>query len=644
VNAQGSAPPDPAWTPPRGWVERTARLALVLIPVLALLGILGARLLVTSDLFTHKVALALAGEVANRTQSSVQIGAVRFGWDLSPCLEDLEIYRSDGAMRARVVVKRACVERWGAAIGSGFRATRLRLEQPSIELVGKTSTSARALVEVAPRAGGEGGDAPRARTFRELELVFDDLRLAWDGLPVPARFAEGSFGPIDGQVTVQLRGGRSAAMLTVREPRSGAQIQGRVAPRDGGWDLSASAEGDLVPIFRDVLEAAELDVRRLSTRGRLGAFYETARRTLTVDLDLAQDDIDLASAAVSGQRLSGLTARENLRLTLDLGARTLRTEDAVVELGGVPVLLSLEVEPGVSSPRFAVRVDLRSVPLTRLLRAVPGNEPAMVTRTLSPQVLFALSFSMQGELTDPASWEPRLEHAIQGLDEPGARSGLEGLTAPFEYHPLTPQGRKATALVVGPGTPDWVPIRDIPYVQRRAVIVSEDGSFPFHRGIELTEIREAVKSSVASGKKARGGSTLTQQLVKNLFLTRERTALRKLMELVLTFHLESSLSKDQILELYLNVIEWGPDLYGIGPAARHYFGRPPSALGPLEMAYLATIIPNPVGFHAHRDAGAVPPAHQAKVLGLLERLAGLGQLPPEALEQARANRIVFNRR
>jgi penicillin-binding protein 1A len=624
-------------------VARTARALLVLLPLLALLIVGGLRLVATSAAFTKQVAVALAEELANKTGASVQLGGVRFDWAFAPCIDDLELYKESGPFKARVVVEEACVERWASALGSGFRATRLRLGRPRIELAGAAvGGGAPALVDVKPSRGAATSSTGRA--LRELELVFDDLRLQWDGVPVPERFARGSFGPIDGQVTVQVRGGRSAAMLTIREPTTGAEIQGRVTPRGGGWDLSAAIEGDLVPIFGGLLAAAELDIKRLPTHGRLGAFYDGEKKTVLVDLDLAQEDVDLRSGVVAKQRLTGFSARENLRLQLDLGARTLATEDAVLELNGVPFILSLSLAPGVASPRFEVKADLRSVSLARLMRAVPGAEETALLAGLSTSVLFALSFSMSGELNAPATWQPVLEHSLQGLDREGAQSGLEVFAAPFDYYPLTPEGRRAEPVRIGPGTPSWVPYRNIPYVLRRAVIVSEDASFPFHRGIELDEIKNAIQSSLARGQRMRGGSTLTQQLAKNLFLTRDRTALRKLQELILTFHLESALSKDQLFELYMNVIEWGPDLYGIGPAARHYFGRPPEALSPLEMAYLASIIPNPVAFHAHYAQGAVPGAHLAKVHNLLERLTALGQLPAEELERAKASRLVFSRR
>jgi membrane peptidoglycan carboxypeptidase len=176
---------------------------------------------------------------------------------------------------------------------------------------------------------------------------------------------------------------------------------------------------------------------------------------------------------------------------------------------------------------------------------------------------------------------------------------------------------------------------------RRCILVSEDSTFFFHRGIELEEMRSAIQSAIETGEKARGGSTLTQQLVKNLFLSRDRTALRKLQELLLTFYLESTTKKEYLFELYVNLIEWGPDIYGVHDAAMHYFGRPPKKLTPKEMAYLATIIPGPLLYHRHYERGRVSTKTNARVQNLLERLNRLGQLSDDELAAAKLEKIKF---
>lgn len=139
----------------------------------------------------------------------------------------------------------------------------------------------------------------------------------------------------------------------------------------------------------------------------------------------------------------------------------------------------------------------------------------------------------------------------------------------------------------------WVPLAEIAPALQHAVIVSEDASFYFHEGFDWEGIKEAMLHNVESGKLARGGSTLTQQLAKNLYLSSDKTLLRKANEALITYALERSLTKKRILELYLNVVEWGKGVYGAEAAARHHFGKHAGDLSPEEAALLAAVLPSP---------------------------------------------------
>jgi monofunctional glycosyltransferase len=131
-----------------------------------------------------------------------------------------------------------------------------------------------------------------------------------------------------------------------------------------------------------------------------------------------------------------------------------------------------------------------------------------------------------------------------------------------------------------------------PYLTR-AVLVAEDSAFFNHEGIDLEQIRATIEMNWEEGRLARGASTITQQLAKNLYLSPSRDPIRKLKELLITRRLEAELSKRRILELYLNLIEWGDGIFGCEAASRAYFGKPASALSPSEAALLAGAIINP---------------------------------------------------
>jgi monofunctional biosynthetic peptidoglycan transglycosylase len=139
----------------------------------------------------------------------------------------------------------------------------------------------------------------------------------------------------------------------------------------------------------------------------------------------------------------------------------------------------------------------------------------------------------------------------------------------------------------------WQPFNSISPKLKNAVLIAEDAAFFQHEGLDYKEIREAIKINAEKLEFARGASTITQQLAKNLYLSSSKNPVRKLKELLLTFSLERHLSKRRIFEIYLNVIEWGEGLYGAEAAARRYYGKSCSSLSDTEAAALAAVIINP---------------------------------------------------
>jgi monofunctional biosynthetic peptidoglycan transglycosylase len=139
----------------------------------------------------------------------------------------------------------------------------------------------------------------------------------------------------------------------------------------------------------------------------------------------------------------------------------------------------------------------------------------------------------------------------------------------------------------------WVAYRNISQNLKRAVLVAEDDGFWQHEGVDLEQLQESFETDWARGRFVRGGSTITQQLAKNLYLSPSKNPLRKLRELIIARRLEAELKKARILELYLNVIEWGDGVYGVEAASRTYFHVSSAELGPEQSALLAAAIVNP---------------------------------------------------
>src|SRR3989304_5482455 len=147
----------------------------------------------------------------------------------------------------------------------------------------------------------------------------------------------------------------------------------------------------------------------------------------------------------------------------------------------------------------------------------------------------------------------------------------------------------------------WVPVSKISPYLLKAVLIAEDDKFWSHEGFDYEAIQKAVEKNIKAGRFKAGGSTISQQLAKNLYLTPEKSIIRKVREAIITWRLERALSKRRILELYLNVVELGDGIFGAEAAARHYFGKSALELDPFEAARLASVLPNPITYNPASD-------------------------------------------
>lgn len=212
-----------------------------------------------------------------------------------------------------------------------------------------------------------------------------------------------------------------------------------------------------------------------------------------------------------------------------------------------PALIEPEVEPGMAAPRSPVRETNFRKWLRRLvvLAVVLILAPILLTILYVPPFVHPVSTLMLADLA-----------TFQGYDR------------------------------------RWVAYDDIAPVMKRTVIMSEDGQFCSHRGVDLGELRGVV-SDALDGEQTRGASTLTMQTAKNLYLWNGRSFIRKGLELPLALYLDAVMSKKRILEIYLNIAEWGPNIYGVEAAAQHYFNTSAKNLSARQAALLTIALPNP---------------------------------------------------
>ena len=171
-----------------------------------------------------------------------------------------------------------------------------------------------------------------------------------------------------------------------------------------------------------------------------------------------------------------------------------------------------------------------------------------------------------------------------------------------------------------PSNDNYVRISKISENLQKAVVLSEDSAFFAHHGFDFQEMENSFKQNLEKGKFARGGSTITQQLAKNLFLTKEKTLKRKILEALITMRIEKVLKKKDILEKYLNVVQFGKDLFGIKAASEFYFNKLPGSLTVVESAFLAFLLPSPENYSKSFFQGKLTPFAKKRLAQIVDRL------------------------
>ena len=488
----------------------------------------------------------------------------------------------------------------------------LRLDKP-----GSWSLAVDAL-DVRPFVGGQGlrGRARlalgRLRLSAPAGLVLAALPTRWDVLAAPP----------------------GGYRFELREPAAGLAVTWLPADEGSRVDVRAT---DL-PASR--MLAFEHDGAPCLDPGTLDG---------TLTLGLASESSTLAmDARGRGVRVAfGLPTDVTLRLE-----GRWRRADGILEIprwrmtaAGAVLAGSLALTDVPRDPRLELSLDVERVDLARLLGSAGVDQPAALSLPLGSDGRAAglgaasLSAHTTGRLQDPASFvvSQRLDFTPPERPLPA----LERLRGPFEHEVDTPDGGRRS-LAVSPDSPDFIPLHDVPPLFVQALLLAEDATFFTHRGIDLSELPAALIANWTRGGPSRGASTITQQLAKNLFLSREKRLDRKLQELSLALLLETTLGKERILEIYLNIIEWGPDLHGLRPACRHYFAREPRDLTPKQMAFLVALIPGPVKYQRSLTGGTPSPGFLPLVDNLLAKLRAQDALSEAQYEAALAEPLLVN--
>jgi len=202
-----------------------------------------------------------------------------------------------------------------------------------------------------------------------------------------------------------------------------------------------------------------------------------------------------------------------------------------------------------------------------------------------------------------------------------------------------PHRRGNGEVVLTKGKPsEWMNLNEISPLARSAIMLTEDWAFNSHNGIDFNQIK-TVLSEILEKDRLRGASTITQQVVKNIFLTHERSFKRKIQEMILALKMESVLRKNQIFEIYLNLVEFGPDIYGIKKASFYYFNKRPSELTAREGAFLAMLLPNPKVYVQSFKLKELSPYAKERITKTLDKMKVAKILSEQEFLQANEERF-----
>lgn len=626
----------------RRWMTRVAwTLAAAAVALLGLVS--GLRLALDGAANRGRIRAKVEAKLSERL-GEVEVGdEVSVGWLGTVTLGPVHVKASRAGEPPVLVVERVVVRPRWSALFSGrvepgrvrLKTVRLRTGVEGVELAALGQRVLAARSERKPKAQESSEEAEEL----ELEVPFDDVKLKWEraeGAPI-------ELGPVGGEARILRRPGTDTRLgLLLRLPERGGRMELEVT--------HAREQTEALVAFRKVqakelsaLVGAELPV--VAEGGVIEGELQLASRS-GGRVGRLGGALQLAGLVASGARLAfepvgPLHLAAEGSLEWDLGERRLRLEAKRLALGEqTPVEGSLRFDATLErDPTFSFQARAPRVDYAALVAALP---PSLVPepRARLSGGSFSFQLGASGRLRAPEDWELEAKLDLSGLKERGRASQVAKLRGEF-VHTATTKDGATKEVVVGPSNPRFVSVAELPKRVTSAVLLSEDAAFWTHQGIDFDGLRYSVVRNATAGKVVRGGSTLTQQLAKNLFLSREKTLARKAKEVLAAVALEASLPKERLLEIYLNIAEWGPGFFGLGEAARHYFGKPAAALSPKEAAFLATILPNPVRFHAYCWKGELSEAWEERVATLLGKMVATGVIDEASYDEAMATRLQF---
>jgi hypothetical protein len=375
-------------------------------------------------------------------------------------------------------------------------------------------------------------------------------------------------------------------------------------------------------------------------------FEARADITLSEDAERVMFDGDgrvhalsLVHESLADEPVRGLEIALRASGGYELDGSGLRIDEAKADLGALRIEAFGALERAADHDRIDARIAVPLSDCQKIFESIPrALVPRLAAMAMSGSFALKSAFAFDTRHPDQVKvdWDLANRCRIKGAPP---EIDVARFARPFKRTVYDSRGQKAEILS-GPQTPEWVPLSAISPYMEAAVTTTEDGGFRYHGGFDKGAIKSSIRDDIAAKRFLRGASTISMQVAKNLYLERAKSLSRKLQEAVLTVYLEQELTKDQILELYFNIVELGPMIYGIGPAAEHYFNTTPADLSLGQAVFLASLLPSPKKVYFGTD-GQVTKGWLAYLHRLMKIMRDRNKITDEELAEGLSEVITY---
>ncbi|MEE2779489.1 MAG: transglycosylase domain-containing protein, partial [Myxococcota bacterium] len=417
------------------------------------------------------------------------------------------------------------------------------------------------------------------------------------------------------------------AFMAPGTTRQANRVEGRVHLTSGDVEVRATIDRLRLHPYRHVLpKSLTFDDATSLSETDLSWVWSPTTRVARMEGKLSLSDGAFFYRGLSSVPLTGIEARLDFVSEIDTAKKKVVLQKSQLKLGNVEMTVDGVVENYADIPQVSGNIEMPRARCQDVVDAIPAEFiPLLEGLKVRGTVGWNLTFKLDTGDMDSLKYDlsPQLTH-FKVVDM-GNRLNLEAVSGTF-LHRIEEEDGTVREIIMGRDAPTWASIEEINDYVVQAVTTTEDGSFYKHKGWSAFAIRQSLVTNLKKGSFVRGASTISQQLVKNLFLSREKTISRKFQELFITAQLEGALDKDRIMELYLNVIEFGPGIYGLGPASLHYFGKEPLDLTALEAVFLVSLIPSPKRYYHQYERGEVDDAWRRHLRWIMKVMVQRGKL------------------